>query len=609
MIIYSISSLLNKSIKTNEIKNSFPFLESFFGSYVKSVNEDRKTPLFSKTTKYNNFPVRCHWKGITEKNNKYIKPSEIQKKPIILNVDMKNNNEDLENSKLKMIPTKINKDSGIKGVAIKILNKITDDNFEAQSSELLKMLCENKEKTSVLIIANLILEKIWYDKAYYKLYINLCKKIWDTDDWVTESYQVFCIEKGDIKKIKEYFYILNFELKKEFILKAPILKGPFKSHEIAESCAKKMVNFKSIFFGLCRDNFYKREFFINEMIKIQDSNQKYKLKRQFFGTVEILGHLYNMGHMDENIIHYILLSLLHTDSQYSNGAIYEEEIEAFKLLWDIVHYKIGSEKMSEYNNLLKVEEKKKWSSRIKFMLDDMLKYFNNISNEGILNKYNINDELKKNEKEIVCDSDEESKPIEKEIVCVSDEESKPIEKEIVCDSDEESKHIEKEIINLSRNFNNENKNDIFTLLKNISKLSSFSMSLVANIIKDSTEYGEYADNHSSTILSFLENYDISKLSFENLSKAISTAGEDIGDIKIDVPKAPKNMSFIIGKILKGTKTGKIEININKTTVFADNDMEMDNSKKEWDNIFKLTENFIDKDTLINRFEILKYNNQ
>jgi hypothetical protein len=34
----------------------------------------------------------------------------------------------------------------------------------------------------------------------------------------------------------------------------------------------------------------------------------------------------------------------------------------------------------------------------------------------------------------------------------------------------------------------------------------------------------------------------------------------------------------------------------------------DDSKKEWDNILKLTENFIDKDTLINRFEILKYNN-
>ena len=82
----------------------------------------------------------------------------------------------------------------------------------------------------------------------------------------------------------------------------------------------------------------------------------------------------------------------------------------------------------------------------------------------------------------------------------------------------------------------------------------------------------------------------------------------MGDIKIDAPKAPKNMSFIIGNILKGTKTGKIEININKTTVMSNDNTKIDETKKEWDNILKLTENFIDKDTLINRFEILKYNN-
>ena len=161
---------------------------------------------------------------------------------------------------------------------------------------------------------------------------------------------------------------------------------------------------------------------------------------------------------------------------------------------------------------------------------------------------------------------------------------------------------------MSRNFNNENKNDIFDLLKNVNKLSTFSMNIVSSIIKDSTEYGEYADNHSSTILSFLENYDISKLSFDKLSTAIAAAGEDMGDIKIDAPKAPKNMSFIIGKILKGTKTGKIEININKTTIMSNDISKYDETKKEWDNILKLTENFIDKDTLINRFEILKYNN-
>ena len=103
----------------------------------------------------------------------------------------------------------------------------------------------------------------------------------------------------------------------------------------------------------------------------------------------------------------------------------------------------------------------------------------------------------------------------------------------------------------------------------------------------------------------LNNYEISKLSFNKLSEAFSLAGEDIGDLKIDAPKAPKNMSFVIGKILKGTKSGKIEIDINKTNI---NYGDPDENKKEWDNILKLTENFVDKDTLTTRFEILKFNN-
>ena len=638
MIVYSIYSLLELSNKTEELSVSFPFLESFFGSYSQKVTEDRKTPLFSKTTKYNNFPVRCPWKGNSEKNNQYSKPREPQRKPSVpISVNPKEEwrkDSTNESTPSTMVFTKIQKVSGIKGLAIKVLNKITDNNFEIQSSELLKVLCENKEKMSVMIIANLILEKIWYDKSFYKLYVSLCKKLWDNNDWITECYQVFFIEKG---KTKEYFYSLNFEATNPSSSKPPVLKGPFSSHELAETAAKKMANFKSVFVAICRDNFYKRETFINEMVKLPDSNQKYKLKRRLIGTIEILGHFYEMGHLDENIIHYILLSLLHTDNSHSSGSKYEEEIEALKLLWDIVHKKIGSKRMSEYNNLLHVEEKRNWCSRINFMIDDMLTTNLNVkgleishntwtkrnkslesSNDEDLklfvnhsdNENNENSENNENNEDVaIIETSETFNNNHNEVVAP---EIKQTEICIIVDDCKSKKlnetNIEKDIINLSRNFNNENKNDIFELLKSVNKLSTFSMNLVSNIIKDSTEYGEYVDNHSSTILSFLENYDISNLSFDDLSKAITTAGEDMGDIKIDAPKAPKNMSFIIGKILKGTKTGKIEININKTIVMSNDTTKFDETKKEWDNIFKLTENFIDNDTLINRFEILKYNN-
>jgi hypothetical protein len=597
MIFYSISSLLELSNKM-ESKISFPFLESFFGSYSQKVTENQKIPLFSKTTKYNNFPVRCKWKSSDKKSenkncDEYREVKDV-KSPI---------KEWRKESEPLMIFTKIQKVSGIKGLAIKVLNKITETNFEVQSTELLKVLCENKEKMSVEIISNLILEKIWYDKSFYRLYVNLCKKLWENNEWVSECYEVSYIQKG---KKKEYFYTLYFESKQS-------LKGPFKTNELAKEKAIKMANFKTVFVALCRDNFYRREEFIKEMVNMPDSNQKYKLKRRLFGTIEILGHIYEMGYLEESIIHYLLLSLLHPENK---GSKYEEELETMKLLWDIVYKKIGSKK-NEYKTLLKKENKKNWSSRIKFMISDMISNISTIISDKVLEDIEDQDiedqdiedqdikdkniEDQNIEDQDIEDQDIKDKNIEDQDIEDQDIEDQDIKDKNIEDQDIKDKNIENDITNLSRKFNIKNKKDIFSKLKskNISPIN-----IVTNLIRDSTEYGEYAESHSSTILSFLENYEISKLSFEKLSTAIAKVGEDMCDIKMDAPKAPVNMSLVIGNILKGTKTGKIEININKTTVISDNI----NSKKEWDNILRLTENIIDKDTLINRFEILKYNN-
>jgi len=498
-----------------------------------------------------------------------------------------------------MVPTKIRKVAGIKGLAIKVLNKITETNFEKQANELLKVLLENKEKNSVNIIAELILEKVWYDKGFYKLYVNLCKKLWENDEWVSECYQIHCVEKSK----KEYFYSSNLESSTK-----PVLKGPYNSKEKAIAEAKRMVNFKSIFISLCRDNFYKRHTFITEASGLPDSTKKYKLKRRLFGTVEILGHFCNMGHLDENIIHFIILSLLHTDNIHSSGAKYAEELEALKLLWDIVHNKIGQRVMGEYSNLLNVELKREWCSRINFMLEDMLETIKTVAPKRGNGKFRPTIINTPTSTRVTHSKQTLKIPASWDNVGVSDvsgDVERDEKEEPSTEMNEKDAKIAKDIIKLSRHYNDENKEDMFEMLKAAKKMSEFSMNIVSNIIKDSTEYGEYAESHSSTILSLLDNYDISKLSFKNLSEAITLAGEDICDLKIDAPKAPKNMSFVIGKILKGTKTGKIEININKTSVeYGD----PDENKKEWDNILKLTENFVDKDTLTTRFEILKYNN-
>lgn len=607
MKVYSISTLLE--IANGDISISFPFLESFFGKYSQKVTEDRKTPLFSKTSKYSNFPVRCQWKG---KGNR---KESSQKKRVHKNqkadgwrTDKKGPTQLSDENVKKLVPTKIQKVSGIRGLAIKVLNKITVNNFDNQSSELLKILNKNKEKMSVKIIAELILEKIWYDKSFYELYVNLCKTLWEDNEWISECYEIQHIEN-------EYFYKLCFE--KNSPTQSSVKNGPFNSEEKAIEKAIEMANFKSVFISLCRDNFYKRNSFITGASDLLDSTDKYKLKRKLFGTVEIIGHLFNMGHLKDDIIHFIILSLLHTDNIHQGGAKYPDEIETLKLLWDIVYCKLGKSVICEYKDLLQKEMKKEWCSRIKFMIEDMLENIKSIPNAKVRasgtdllrtktdNKTN-NTYKTGSFKKVAWKKSNDFK---------NDFKIKgPVHNRLGAEPNSEkmnntnSEKMTNDIVKLSRHYNNDNKEDMFELLKSTKKTSSFSTNVVSCILEDSMEYGEYAESHTSTILSMLENYDISKLSFDNLSKAITKAGEDMCDIKIDAPKAPNNMSLVIGKILKGTKNGKIEININKTNFLSDYEGDPEETKKEWDNIVRLTEKIVDKDTLTTRFEILKFNN-
>lgn len=473
MVVYSISSLIEFSDKIKRTQNSFPFLESFAGKYSQKVFEDKKTPLFSKTNKYNNFPVRYKHKN----NKKSIRKTEKSVK------EWRN-----QNSQIKI--TKIKKKSGVTGSVTKVLNKLTKSNFEKQSDELLQILINSKEKFSVVLIAELVLEKIWYDKGFYDLYVDLCKKLWENNEWI-ENYLVS--EKNS-----------GFD------------------------------NFKCAFMTLCRDNFNNRHIFIEECKKLDNfSSGVYKLKRKLFGTVEILGHFYKNDLINEDIIHYILLSLFHTDNIHMNGCSYEEEVEAIKLLWDIVESKIDKKVMGEYEEMLRKEKGKQWGSRTNFMVIDML---NSIDSKDIVIE-------KKNAKILI--------------------------------PKEEKVENTKKIVNLSRNFDEEN------IVKIRGLLHCDTEDIITNILKDLVEYGEYSENHLKTVLFLYEN--IREIDIDLLSQSISKVGEMVIDIKIDAPKAPKNMAFAISTILKKTKQTKLLIDLSE---IDDEYVSVDEVKDEWERIIK-----------------------
>jgi hypothetical protein len=387
MIVYSIEDIL-KSFEQDS-SYSLPFLESFVQEYSEKVSEDEKTPLFSYTTKYNNFPVRSTLK------KKEWRTEKIEK-------------------------TIIKKENDIRENAIRILNKLTFSNFEEQSQELLDFLIKNKQEDSVSIIANIIFNKICYDNSFYELYYKLCSKLWSNNEWTSGSYKIYSNKKGF------YYNIL--------ISKEKIENGPFKTQESAIKEASSKVNLRPIFLGLCKDVFYKREYYINEYKKKeQDSTEQYLLKRRLFGCIEIIGYFYLDKNINEDAVYYIIHELCTTTK-------YDEEIEALKILWDIIKDNIKRDIFIKCQEILRKKLSENWSRRTRFMIEDMVS---------------------------------------------------SVQKE-TCKESKDAEILIEEFIILSR------KNQVFSIRDDVAD------NFVEAIIKDSFEYENYLDSHFNTLINILD---------------------------------------------------------------------------------------------------------
>lgn len=464
--VYSIDSLLRLSETIQKDSFSFPFLESFVGKYSQKVSEDRKTPLFSKTTKYNSFPVRCKWNNHEKKNKKETWRHSNTKHSI----------------KNKPNVTKIYKREGIQGIVINVLNKLTKKNIDNISSILLDAIGNSKEENCLEIVANAILEKVWYDKGFYELYVILCKKIWEKNWDIPHTIH----KKVNNYQIEEYYYSLYSNIKQY---------GPFKNIDTIKEHIKKNMNFKKIFISLCKNHFCKRYLYCKTLQDIKNSSEQFIYKRKIFGTVQILGYLYKYNHISQDIIHYILLSLLHSDSKTQKGCLYEEEMEAFKLLWDIVSNMFSKEEKEEYIQLCK-KELPRWSPRTRFMIDDIISS---------------------------CSTNTQ-KDSEKNIL-------QKITKKIVPNLTQQDFT---NIVSFSRKGNI----DSISPLLQKSKIQE----ILIPIIQDIMEYHEYISNHIKLIDFCIKKYTIDQ---KTICSIFSKTCIELPDILIDAPRAKKNIQECI----------------------------------------------------------------
>lgn len=509
----------------------FPFLESFAREYSQKVSEDKKTPLFSKTSKYNSFPVRCQWKSsekVSQNHERRRKKDPKERLPQGNEVDGWRTSKQSERTNI------LKKADPFRSSIIKVLNKITQDNFRYQVDELLNVLNTTKNPQAVKIIADIILEKVWYDKSFYGIYVALCQKLWTNDDWISEGYKVFCSDG----KPPQYYYILQLNSSK-----TPSLNGPFKTQEEAELVAKDRIHLRTVFLALCRDHFLRREEYISESNKLGDCNERYRLRRKLFGTVEIMGQFYKMGYLDESVIHYLFCSLLHTSPRIQEGAKFEEEIEAFHLLWNIVKDKLPLLSFKEYRKFL-MKESSRWKSRTSFMIDDMIEFMG-------------------------C------RYLTKKIV-IPQLQKKPDKLQVV---ETKFEDVKDKLLRMSR------KEDLSEEIKDLLKKNKWQVDILTLLIRDSTEYGEFVDNHTKN-LSLIINDKGFGVTISHLSEALSIIGEELMDIKLDAPKAPSNLAVIINslKIDEGDM-----LNISITPTIADiEDEEFENElKAEWEDVIEM----------------------
>lgn len=571
MSIYPLDVLINLAHSRDIIP--YPYLEKFANQYASAITQDKDAPLFSRTHKYSSFPVRCQWKPGTsgqpgdssKKSGK--RESSRKKKESEQSDEWRRSQEDLPS----ITPTKIKKMEGIRGDITRILNKITPDNFEVQSNEFLTILQKSDDSSTVKLLAELILEKVWYDKSFYNLYVSLLKKLWSDETWIENAYKIFQMKTHSGM---QYFYSTFYEEDQ----KTKSLNGPFKTEEEAKKDVLKKVHLRSVFLALCRDNFEKRESFILESIKLPDSTKRYKLRRKLFGTVEITGQFYSMGYLSDNVMHYILLTLLHN----GKGSAYEEEIEAFQLAWNIVKNKLSSTVHDEYRILLEKEHERGWSSRVRFMIQDILE---SIPSYRMAKKVNTI-----------------TKPVEKEV---------PIEE--TPETVDEMAVVIKKMVKASREGEVQREQVLDSLHQWVTstkatsvKVKQLSVKIATQLVKDAVEYTEHTDDHVLTLKKMLKSKDC-YFTCNELSEALSEGGEDISELKLDAPKAPGNMVKLLVGILQDTDD---ILNI-CISPLHDEDMDYEEYEKcqkaEWDLIVKQVMGKVGKEQS-SRIELFSLNN-
>jgi hypothetical protein len=362
--IYNYKDLLKI---LDDYKEKDESLNNFIKEYEEIIQKDKKKPLFSLTSKYSSFPKKKFERGESTQSsndNNWLPSTDTFYKPVI-----EVNEDDKINTNIKII-----------------LNKITNDNYEKISVELLEFLKKIKTKNNLMVLSEEILKKNMYDSKYQNLYIDLSYKIWTKKEILNNIIVIYENDEGysyrlNGENIQKNQITSNGEIRKNVEINTnEDIKNKNEDREIYKNkndiykILYTKYNFYNILFTTYENEFLKKnENFekINNNMSLSDEI-KYKLKNKIYSIFEVILRMFNKNYTNYEMVEKFINILL-------DGKVYKETIEC--LFTNKNHLIEKIEKNNLINILEKIksykEEVEKYEGRIKFFYEEVITLLEN----------------------------------------------------------------------------------------------------------------------------------------------------------------------------------------------------------------------------------------
>jgi hypothetical protein len=182
------------------------------------------------------------------------------------------------------------------------LNKISDESYKKISIDFVNELIKMEDLFFFDVMVKKIVDKCVMDNKYQHLYIHLCNKIW-TNRQIHYHLAEITEDDGDGK----YYWTPKYDgigQSQGSMAK----RGPFHTEMDAKLNLFQELNFKRYFMN------YVQQLFIHKNVNfshIENDEEFFLHKRQFMVIIEILGILYMEKYIPVDILHLVIMQLLH----------------------------------------------------------------------------------------------------------------------------------------------------------------------------------------------------------------------------------------------------------------------------------------------------------